>query len=204
MNNIDNRRIYLSLAPIYDLLFQPMFATPRRHLVDSLDLQPGERVLIPGIGTGQDLPLLPPHVRAVAGDLSEAMLCRALARNEHRDVHFHISDAQRLPFSDSSFDVVLLFLVLSVVPNGAQSLGEAWRVLRAGGRIAVFDKFVPEGQRLTPVRRMIGAAFRRFGTDPNRTWDEILAGLDDEAECRQQPSLLRGQYRMIWLQKPIH
>jgi hypothetical protein len=69
--------VYLAWAPVYDRVLQRFFAPGRTTAVRILDLRPGERVLLVGVGTGQDLPLLPAGVSAVGVDLSEHMLRRA-------------------------------------------------------------------------------------------------------------------------------
>lgn len=179
----------------------PLFAAARRRAVELLALQPGERLLIPGVGTGLDLPYLLPGLYVTAVDLSPAMLSRARSRAKGRYVTYRVMDAQGMDLPDRKFDAVLLNLVLSVVPDGAKAFREAWRVLRPGGRAVIFDKFLPETMRLSPGRRAFGRLMMALGTDPNRRVSEILGDIPDLEVKRNEPTLLNGQYRMIVLQK---
>jgi phosphatidylethanolamine/phosphatidyl-N-methylethanolamine N-methyltransferase len=64
----------------------------------------------------------------------------------------------------------------------------------------VFDKFAPEGGKSSPLRRVINWFSTLLGTDITRRFGDLSAG----APCtvtRDEPSLLRGTYRVILLQK---
>jgi len=70
MTNRWNRFIYRLWAPIYDSTVNHFFMRGRKRALDLLNLQPGECVLLVGVGTGADLPLLPAGVDATGIDLS--------------------------------------------------------------------------------------------------------------------------------------
>jgi phosphatidylethanolamine/phosphatidyl-N-methylethanolamine N-methyltransferase len=201
MINERNQTIYKLWAPVYDKVMEPFAGKARRHAVALLNLQPGERVLLSGVGTGLDLPHIQAGVKAIGIDLSPAMLRKARKKAAERDVTLREMNAQALDFSDSSFDVVILNLILSVVPDGVATFREAWRVLRPGGRAVIFDKFASEEGQLSAARRGLGKLISLFGTDPNRRLSEIIGTLPDLTIERDEPSLLRGQYRTVLLRK---
>jgi len=201
MENDNNLRIYRAWAPVYDLVMGPFSARARQQAVKLLDLQPGERLLIPGVGTGMDLPLIPLGVSVVGVDISQEMLAKAHLRVDSRQVMLLEMDAQVLDFADGYFDAVLLNLILSVVPDGAAAFREAWRALRPGGRAVIFDKFLPENSKLTPVRRLAGRVVSAIGTDPNRRLSDIIGAVPGLIVERDQASLLGGLYRILRLCK---
>lgn len=204
LTNRRNRFIYRLWSPIYDRLFDRLFAAAgRRRAMELLSPRPGERVLLVGVGTGADLPLLPAGVCATGLDLSPEMLARARARLplDGREVTLVLGDAQSLPFDSGQFDAAVLNLVLSVVPDAAACLREAMRALRPGGRAVVFDKFAPGGGRLALSRRMLNKVTTLFGTDITRRFGDIVAQ-SDGVTIHDEPSLLRGAYRVILLRKP--
>ncbi len=203
MNNRRNQRIYRWWAPVYDLFIRwPLFTRGRRRALELLCLLPGESVLLSGVGTGMDLPLLPSGAWAVGADLSQHMLRRARAKLAKVSpvVEFIRADAGHLPVADEVFDVAVLTLILSVVPDPRAALGEALRVVKPGGRIVVFDKFLPEGTRPSWKRESFNRVTRFFGTDINRSWDAIREG----SPCAVQVDESMGlSYRVILLQKLI-
>ena len=165
------RARYSVYATFYD--FGPGFAAERRRAISLLGLAAGERVLVPGVGTGADLPLLP-HTASVLGvDLTPAMLARA--RNHGRPgVELRVMNAERLELPDASFDAVLLHQVLEVVADPVACLAEAARVLRPGGRISVFDKFVPEEAPHSPLRAALARAVDLVFTTSKLRFSELL------------------------------
>lgn len=201
--NAHSEWLYRLYAPVYDLAMRTQFARARARAIELLELQPGERVLLPGVGTGLDLELLPADVRVSAADLSPAMMQRARARGRRGAVMFEIMDAMALAFGTGVFDAVLLSLIVSVVPDGRAAFAEAWRVLRPGGRLVIFDKFLPEGRPLTPLRRAVGGVIAWLGTDPNRRLGDVVTPETLAAIEVDEPSLFGGQYRIVRLRKPV-
>jgi len=200
MRNSTNRLIYRLWAPVYDRVFDRMYRRGRRRALKLLQLRPGDCVLIPGVGTGLDLPAIPEGVDVIGIDISPAMLRRARSK-VRAGIRLAVMNAQGLALPDASVDAVLCNLVLSVVPDGQAAMREAWRVLRPGGRVAIFDKFLPDAAPLTVRARVIGQVASMVGTDVNRRFSDILAGLVDLRIITDEPIAVRGRYRAILLEK---
>ncbi len=110
-HNARNRSIYQRLAGIYDLAARlPPVARPRTRMFTLAGIRPGQRVLVVGVGTGQDLAYLPAGAAVTGIDLSPAMLARARARESGAELRE--MNAEHLTFPDRSFDVVVLSSVL--------------------------------------------------------------------------------------------
>ena len=98
--------------------------------------EPGRRTLDLGCGEGRlsrDLKLLGHEVVGIDG--SPTMI--AAARELDAEQEFHVADAAALPFSDSSFDLVVAFMSLQDVDDYRGAISEAARVLEAGGRLCL-------------------------------------------------------------------
>ena len=199
-----NRLRYTLWAPLYDALVAAVgFDVARQRSIDQLDLKAADRVLIVGAGTGLDLPHLPPGIGIVAIDVTPAMLERLRRRAASLGLApaVHVQDARRLPFADASFDAVILHLILAVMPEPDRGLAEAVRVLKPGGRIAVFDKFLGEAQEASLKRRLLNVVMKPLFTDMNRRFEPMVrpTGLAIE---RDDPVAFGGMYRLITLRKP--
>ncbi|MFJ6944668.1 class I SAM-dependent methyltransferase [Streptomyces wuyuanensis] len=134
----------------------PAFATG----VDALDLRPGDAVLDAGCGTGRALPLLRravgPAGTVVGADLTLEMLQTAARAGRDRDAALLQADASRLPLRTASVDAVFASGLIAHLPNPADDLRELARVVRPGGRLALFHPIgraalaVRQKRRLTP------------------------------------------------------
>ncbi|MCU0973357.1 MAG: class I SAM-dependent methyltransferase [Burkholderiales bacterium] len=148
---------YTLIAPIYDAFVKAPLERARAESLKGLPTSPSGTVLLNGVGTGLDLPHLPDAHDYVGVDLTPAMLRRAARVPLQRRVSFVQGDAMRLPFGDASFDHAVLHLILAIVPDPTACLRETARVVRSGGTVLVFDKFLRLRQRawlrraLTPI-----------------------------------------------------
>ena len=109
-------------------------------------LTPGERVLDLGSGAGTDSLVAAQMVGeqgAVTGiDMTPEMLTRArtaAAEMNAANVEFVESEAERLPFPDESFDVVISNGVIDLIPDKDAVFAELFRVLVPGGRMQIAD-----------------------------------------------------------------
>jgi ubiquinone/menaquinone biosynthesis C-methylase UbiE len=66
-------------------------------------------------------------------------LARRQARKLGRDADLRVGDAHNLPFSDASFDTVVVTLALCTIPDDRRALAEAARVLRPGGQLLLLE-----------------------------------------------------------------
>lgn len=195
--NAWNRVRYGLYAPIYDFVTRPL-EKGRRRSIELLGLEDGERVLLVGAGTGLDLEHLPRGVQITAVDLSPAMLQQASSRAEHLglEVETRVMDAHRLALPDASFDAVVLHLILAVIPDPRACIQEAARVLKPGGRVAIYDKFLPDTATPSLGRRMLGALTNALFSDINRRLGPLLkhGGL---RPIEEEASVLGGAYKVV-------
>jgi len=199
-----NRLRYTVWAPAYDVIVRAAgFDTARRLSIERLRLTSGDRVLIVGAGTGLDLDFLPSNVHVTAIDVTPAMLKhlerRAAATGQ--SVTARIMDARQLAFPDSSFDAVVMHLILAVMPEPERGLMEAVRVLKPGGRIAVFDKFLSDEEHPSLKRQLLNAIAKPLFSDLNRRFGPLIAGTRLVIE-QDEPLAFGGTYRAVTLVKP--
>jgi len=146
------------------------------------ELKPGETVLDLGSGGGIDVLLsarrVGPTGKAYGLDMTDEML--ALARENQRkagsqNVEFLKGEIEQIPLPDNSVDVVISNCVINLSADKDRVLGEAFRVLRPGGRFAVSD-IVVRGEMPPEIRRRL------------EVWAGCIAGALEEAEYRAKLS----------------
>jgi ubiquinone/menaquinone biosynthesis C-methylase UbiE len=191
---------YSLIAPFYDLaIARPMLKARTRSLCN-LPLGTPGRVLVSGVGTGLDLPLLPALHRYTALDFNAAMLLRARPRGVNLQVDWVLGDSMALPFADHEFDHVVLHLILAVVPQPRLCLSEAVRVLKPGGTILVFDKFLQQNQQAW-LRRALNPLTRRFATRMDVVFEDVLSATPQLQIVSDVPMMAGGWFRGIVLKK---
>ena len=201
MSNRGNQLIYKIWAPFYDALAGRLYQSGRRQAVAQLDLQAGENVLIVGVGTGADLPDMPADVQVTGVDLSPEMLRKAEAKRPLSPAEITLiqADATQMPLDDDSFETAVLNLILAVVPDPVACWQETLRVVKPGGRIVIFDKFVPEDGKVNGLRRLLNQIAMLIGTDITRKLSDIVAETAVTI-ISDEPSMFGGQYRVIVVQ----
>ncbi len=158
--------LYYEFSHLYDMFFGRVFYPRIAKVIRSLKIEPGARVLEIGVGTGLSLDAYPSHCHVTGIDLAPDMLERAQERvnqNGWRHVTLAQGDALDLQFEDSSFDYVMAFHVISVVPDPHRMLEEARRVARPGGVITIINHFRSQQRAVARLQRTIDPITRRLG-----------------------------------------
>ena len=153
-------------APVYDLVFGPVFERGREAAIAAAE-QVGGRILEVGVGTGISLPRYSTNCRLCGVDISEAMLRKAQARVSEFGLDnvegLWVMDAEHMSFPDESFDVVVAQYVVTTAPNPEATLDEFARVLKPGGEIVLVSRVGAEAGLRRALEHWFAPAARKLG-----------------------------------------
>jgi phosphatidylethanolamine/phosphatidyl-N-methylethanolamine N-methyltransferase len=161
-------------APIYDLIFGPIFRAGRRAAISAAE-GIGGRILEVGVGTGLSLPGYAKRNSVFGVDISAKMLRKAHERvaRLHLD-HVEglaVMDAENLDFPDASFDVVVAQYVVTAVPHPEKALDEFARVLRPGGEIVITSRIGAEAGLRAAIEKWLMPVTSRLGWRTEFSWE---------------------------------
>ncbi len=144
-------RVFNQTSDSHDSVGTPVFRHFGTLLVRRAELKRGDQVLDVAAGTGATLFPAARAVgkggRVVGVDLAPGMVAvlnDRIAEQGLGNATALVADAERLPFDDEAFDVVICGFALFFFPDVQAALGEMWRVLRPRGRVA-FSTFTRRG-----------------------------------------------------------
>ncbi|MFD2245634.1 class I SAM-dependent methyltransferase [Pontibacter ruber] len=201
--NAWNRLRYTLYLPVYDLVADRIFRKYRKRSVELLAAKPDNAILILGAGTGLDLPYLQGYTNLTAIDITPGMISKLKKRANELNipVQAQVMNGQELDFPDAAFDAVILHLILAVIPDPMVCIKEVERVLKPGGTVMVFDKFLSEGHRPSILRRLLNQVAGTLFSDINRSIGAIVSHTSLQMELNE-PAALRGTFRIVRLRKP--
>lgn len=161
------------------------------EILDQLHLRGDEQVLDMGCGRGAVLTAVARRLqtgRVTGVDLwsthdqsgnAQAVTLRNAALEGVQDrVAVETGDMRRLPFPDASFDLVVSSLAIHNIPTNldrAKAIEEAWRVLKAGGRLAIAD-IRATGRYVETLQKLGATAVARRGLGWRFWYGNPMAG----------------------------
>jgi ubiquinone/menaquinone biosynthesis C-methylase UbiE len=126
-------------------------------------LQPGQSVLDLGSGAGLDCFFAAKQVgaagRVIGVDMTPEMIDRARSSARRLNIHnveFRQGLLEELPVDSNSIDVIISNCVINLAPEKSKVFGEAFRVLKPGGRLAVSD-IVTDGPLPDAIKQSLSA-----------------------------------------------
>jgi SAM-dependent methyltransferase len=146
-------------------LFQTFNEDPsafRKSLIQRLNLKKGDKALVTGCGTGDDIPAIIEVVgndgEVYAQDLSSEMTIAAsefvISTHPSAKICFSISNANLLPFADDFFDGAFHFGGINLFDDMRSAISEMERVVKPGGRVVFGDEGVAPWLKDTEYGRM--------------------------------------------------
>jgi phosphatidylethanolamine/phosphatidyl-N-methylethanolamine N-methyltransferase len=200
-------KAYDRWAPVYDMVFGPVFDRGRRAAIAAAE-RTGGRILEVGVGTGISLPDYSPKNRIFGVDISEMMLRKARDRVTELGLRhvegLAVMDACHLDFPDASFDVVVAQYVITAVPDPEGTLDEFARVVKAGGEIVLLSRIGAESGLRRSLEHWFAPAARKLGWRTEFAWERYATWAARTpgmrlVERRVMPPL--GQFALIRFRK---
>ena len=148
-SNHKYNRLYETIGGFYDDIQRVACAlrgiSPGQYLLGYLrflEIKPGDSVLEASVGTGRNFKYLPPVGRLFGLDLSAEMLtnCQANLRRWEMDADLFLGNAEELPFSNDSFEVVFHVGGINFFNDRAKAIQEMIRVAKPGSRMLTADE----------------------------------------------------------------
>lgn len=192
-------RAYEFYAPVYDFIFDWIFAPGRAAAIKHLALTAADNVLEVGIGTGLNLPLYPPTCRLTGIDLSQEMLDKAVERVQNLlmpNVTLKVMDATAMDFADNEFDKAVATYTISAVPDPVAVLREMRRVVKPGGTLVILNHFRSERRVTGHLEDFVAPLCTRLGWKSNLAMPPLLKAVGLTPDLVSRVNMFNG-WRLV-------
>jgi phosphatidylethanolamine/phosphatidyl-N-methylethanolamine N-methyltransferase len=208
MRESSTRVIYDFQSLFYDVTFGRLVRRRVRESLSHININPSDRVLDLGIGTGQSVNFYPKSGYVVGVDLSAGMLreCRKKIQQiglEHAKLVQ--ANALSLPFADDSFDHVFMSHVVSVVSDPCRLIREAQRVAKPGARIVILNHFQSDNRLIALVEKFLCPLFTKMGWRSDLELNDLVRKTGMEIDYRYRLESIDFWETIVVLNtKPAH
>ena len=170
----------------YDQFFGPLYFEPFAiEVAKRVDPTGTAVVLEIAAGTGRVTrhirERILPSAKLIASDISEEMQAVAKKKLGHLDIDWQNIDAQQLPFSDNSIDLVICCFGYMFVPDKTKAFAEVYRVLKPGGHFlfSTWDKL--ENNPASYISRCMA---KQYLEEPLPASYDLPTSMSDESGIR--------------------
>lgn len=187
MNETSTRKIYNIWSHFYDKLASNLVLRRHRLAVPRMNIQPGQRVLDVGIGTGLSFESYPKSAHVVGVDICEGMLRHAIRRADESNLasaNICVADALTLPFEKGSFDHVFISHVITVVSNPVRLIEEIRRVAKPGGRIVIINHFQSGNRVIGALEKWFCPLFVKIGFKSDLSLEKLIQDTGVQVDFR--------------------
>lgn len=188
--------VYRTQRLFYDIT-RKYYLLGRDHLIERMEVRPGQNVLEIACGTGRNLATMDarhPKARLYGLDISEQMLISARRKLRGR-ARLARADAcafdPQVLFGQDQFDHIVFSYSLSMIPDWQGALDEAVRHLAPGGTLHIVD-FGDQGALPRWFRRGLRAWLAKFHVEPRDRLFDTLENMRGTLEA--QPLFRRYAY----------
>ncbi len=193
MRERTTKKMYDLWSWIYNWTFGALVRSRQKRAVQQLPLKPGDWVLDLGVGTGLTLKHYPKDVTVVGMDLSHGMLNKARILCEKKG-YDHIQlvrgDGMSPPFTEQSFDHMIMCHTVTVVSDPVQLLNWAARLIKPGGRIVLANHFRSTNRVMSWFEKWTNPFWVKIGWRSDVALEEVLEGVDLHFEYHFKPKLM--------------
>ena len=135
------------------------------------------------------------HIEAT--DASAEMIAEAKRDNHSTKLHFSVQDMFRLPYTEESFDVVIVSNALHIVPQPEKALAEIHRVLKDDG-VLIAPTFTHAGNSFSGKVKAFFMKLAGFPLHSKWTSHEYLAFLRENGWTVQKSTVLKASFPLTY------
>ena len=137
--------------------------------------------------------------RIEATDASVEMIAEAKRDNQSAKLHFSVQDMFRLPYTDKSFDVVIVSNALHIVPQPEKALAEIHRVLKDDG-VLIAPTFTHAGNSFSGKVRAFFMKLAGFPLHSRWTSEEYLCFLQQNGWTVRKSDVLKASFPLTYVE----
>lgn len=191
---MNTNKIYSLYSRFYDSFFGRIFHKGRLIANKLLDVQPGEKILEVGIGTGMSLPLYSEYAEVVGIDISWDMIKQAREKKQYMgfsNVRLCITDASKMAFKDDCFDKAIAAHSITVIPEPVKTLREMKRVCKKDAEFFFLNYAGSNNRLIAMFEEAISPIRNKLGLGKAIALEELLHNANFEIVFKDRINIFR-------------